>query len=35
MTDKERERKNAICDLLIKEGIDGRSDEDAGAARAA
>ncbi len=29
MTDKEREKKSAVCDLLMKEGIDGRSDEDA------
>lgn len=30
MTDEERQQKNAICDRLIKEGIDGRGDEDAG-----
>jgi LA2681-like HEPN len=29
MTDQERSRKNALCDLLMKEGIDGRQDEDA------
>jgi hypothetical protein len=28
MTDQEREQKSALCDLLIKEGIDGRSNED-------
>jgi tetratricopeptide (TPR) repeat protein len=31
MTDQERLLKNALCDLLMKEGIDGRQDEDAGA----
>ena len=30
MTDEERQRKNAICDRLMKEGIDGRDDVDAG-----
>ena len=30
MTDEERLRKNAICDRLIREGIDGREDMDAG-----
>lgn len=30
MTDEERLRKNAICDRLIKEGIDGREDTDSG-----
>jgi hypothetical protein len=29
MTDQERLLKNALCDLLMKEGIDGRQDEDA------
>ena len=29
MTDQERLHKNALCDLLLKEGIDGRQDEDA------
>jgi hypothetical protein len=31
MTDQERLRKNALCDLLMKDGIDGRQDEDAAA----
>ena len=30
MTDEERQQKNAICDRLIREGIDGREDLDAG-----
>lgn len=29
LTDQERLHKNALCDLLMKEGIDGRQDEDA------
>ena len=29
MTDQERSKKNALCDLLMKEGIDGRQDADA------
>jgi hypothetical protein len=29
MTDQERLHTNALCDLLMKEGIDGRQDEDA------
>jgi LA2681-like HEPN len=29
MTEKERLNKNALCDLLMEEGIDGRQDEDA------
>lgn len=29
MTDQERLHKNALCDLLMKEGIEGRQDEDA------
>jgi len=29
MTDQERLNKNALCDLLMKEGIDGRQDKDA------
>ena len=29
MTDQERLDKNVLCDLLMKEGIDGRPDEDA------
>ncbi len=29
MTDQERLQQNALCDLLIKEGIDGRQDADA------
>ncbi len=29
MTDQERLNKNALCDLLMKEGIDGRLDADA------
>jgi hypothetical protein len=29
MTDEERSKKDALCDLLMKEGIDGRPDEDA------
>jgi hypothetical protein len=29
MTDQERSKKSALCDLLMKEGIDGRQDEDA------
>jgi hypothetical protein len=28
MTDQESVRKNAVCDLLMEEGIDGWSDED-------
>lgn len=31
VTDEERQKKNAICDRLIKEGIDGRNNEEAGA----
>src|ERR1022692_4615268 len=31
MTDEERQQRNVACDRLIKEGIDGRNDEDAGA----
>src|ERR1035437_1603492 len=30
MTDEERQRKNDICDRLIKEGIDDREDVEAG-----
>jgi hypothetical protein len=33
MTDHERLHENAVCDLLMKQGIDGRQDEDAGEAR--
>lgn len=29
MTEQERLNKNALCDLLMKEGIDGRPDDDA------
>jgi tetratricopeptide (TPR) repeat protein len=29
MTDQERSKKSALCGLLMKEGIDGRQDEDA------
>ena len=29
MTDQEQQLKNALCDLLVKEGIDGRQDSDA------
>jgi len=29
MTEQERLHKNALCDLLMKEGIDGRQDDDA------
>jgi hypothetical protein len=29
MTEQERLHKNALCDLLMKEGIDGRPDDDA------
>jgi hypothetical protein len=29
MTDQERLRKNALCDRLMREGIDRRQDEDA------
>jgi len=30
VTDEERQKRNAICDRLIREGIDGRNNEDAG-----